>query len=127
MNATERLMARRQVAAEIRTDPVQIALIRREKIDDGAGGWRWGPESVQAPQTFLIMPAKRRMGDMITNTELGDVINYPYVLLAHHDADVLRDDHFYWQGDLFRVDTLHIKEEVSKTAMIDYYAGAKNA
>ena len=127
MNATERLMARRQVAAEIRTDPVEVAMIRREKIDDGAGGWRWDDESTQPPITVLIMPAKRRMGEMLTNTELGDVINYPFILLAHHNDDVRRGDHFYWEGDLFQVAVLHIKDEVSKTAQIDYYAGTKNA
>ena len=127
MNATERLMARRQVDAEIRTDPVAIALIRRTKIETPDGGWRWSEPTTLDPIVVLIMPAKRRVGDVTINTELGDVINYPFVLLGRHNHDIRRDDSFYWNGDLFQVEALHIKDQVSKTAMIDYFGGENNA
>lgn len=127
MNPTERIMARRQVAAEIASDPVEVAIIRRPKIDTGDGGWRWGEDATLPPITVLIMPAKRRLGEMTVNTELGEVPNYPYILLGYHDADIKRDDSFYWNGDRFQVKTLHIKDQVSKTAQIDYYGGTNNA
>ena len=119
-------MARRQIDAEIKTDPVMITPIRRTQVSDGAGGYRWGPPTPQEPVEVLIMPAKRRLSDMQVNTELGEVIDYSYIVLARHDADIRRDDTFTWQGDEFEVKSIHIKTEISLTAQVDYYGGTKN-
>lgn len=127
MSRVERIMARRQVDAEIRTDPIQVAIIRRPKIDTLDGGWRWGVDITLSPITVLIMPAKRRMGEMTVNTDMGEVVNYPYILLGYYSDDIIRDDSFYWNGDRFQVKTLHIKDQVSKTAQIDYFGGINNA
>lgn len=126
MNTVERVMARRQVNAEIRTDPVEVSMIRRTKVEVPGGGWRWSAPTPQPKIEVLIMPAKRRMSDMQVNTEMGDIVDYPFILLARHDADIRRDDEFVWEGDRFEVMQIHIKEEVSVTAMVDYYGGAKN-
>lgn len=127
MSTVERLMARRQVEAEIKTDPVEIIVTRRTKVSDGAGGWRWGPPTPMPAQEVLITPAKRRLSDMLVNTELGQVVDYPYIILARHNADLKRDDVFFWQGDQFQVQTIHIETEVSITAQVDYFGGgAKN-
>lgn len=129
MQQIERLMARRQVDAEIKTDPIDIVVYRKPKVADGAGGWRWGPPTPVnggRPQTVLIAPAKRRLSDMLVNTELGDVVDYPYIIVAKHDAELQRGDLFTWNGDKFEVKTVHIKTEVSTIAQVDYYAGATN-
>lgn len=127
MSRVETIMARRQVDAEIKTDPVSISIIRREKIDTLDGGWKWDDAEPLEPITVLIMPAKRRMSEMTVNTELGDVVDYPYIVLGYHYDDIQRDDSFYWNGDRFQVKTLHIKDQVSKTAQVDYYGGENNA
>lgn len=126
MHPTERLMHRRQVDAEINADPVRVTMERREKTSDGAGGFVWGSYVPQAPVEVLIMPAKRRMSDMLVNTELGDVVDYPFWLLARHTADIQPGDKFLWEGDTFVVKQIHIKVEASVTAQIDYFGGAKN-
>lgn len=127
MSHTERIMARRQVRAEIKTDPVEILPVRRTKVSDGAGGWRWGPEApIEEAQEVLIAPAKRRLSDFLVNTELGPVVDYPFILLGYHDADILPDDTFTWAGDTFQVKSIHIKTEVSKVAQIDYFGGTQN-
>lgn len=126
MNRVELIMARRQVDAEIKTDPVQIEILRRPKVDTPDGGWRLGELETKSPITVLIMPAKRRLSEMTVNTEMGEVVDYPYILLGYHFDDILRDDSFYWNGDRFQVATLHIKDQVSKTAQIDYFAGTNN-
>lgn len=126
MNRTELLMARRQVDAEIKSDPVNVQMVRRAKEDVPGGGWKWGSPTPGPILQVLIMPAKRRMSEMQVNTELGDVIDYPFILLARHTADIRRDDTFTWEGDEFEVQQVHIKAEVSVTAMIDYFGGAKN-
>ena len=126
MNPTERLMHRRQVNAEIKADPVMITPERRTKTSDGAGGWIFGSYEPQSPVEVLIMPAKRRMSDMLVNTELGDVVDYPFWMLARHDADIQPKDKFTWAGDVYEVRQVHIKMEASITAGIDYYGGTKN-
>jgi hypothetical protein len=121
-------MARRQVQAEINSDPVEILPSRRTKVDDGAGGWRYAgpPTPIDKPLRVLIAPAKRRLSDMVVNTELGQVIDYPYIVLARHDADIERDDTFFWQGEEYQVKSIHIKTEVSKVAQVDYFGGNQN-
>ena len=126
MQRTELLMARRQVHAEILSDPVIITPVRRSQIADGSGGWRWSAPTPQLPIQVLIAPAKRRLSDMLVNTELGDVPNYPYIVLARHTADLRRDDTFVWNGDEFEVKSIHIKTQVSITAQVDYFGGTHN-
>lgn len=126
MSPTERLMHRRQVDAEIKADPVMITPRRREEVADGAGGSTYTDYVPQQDTEVLIMPAKRRMSDMKVNTELGDVIDYPFWLLARHNANIKPGDLFDWAGDVFEVRQIHIKVEASITAGIDYYGGTKN-
>lgn len=129
MSNVERVMARRQVHMEIKSDPVRITLMRRTKIDTPDGGWKWSDEALpvtKVPVEVLIMPAKRRLSEMTVNTELGDVVEYPFILLGRHDLDVQRDDEFQWNGDAFQVKTVYIKDEVSHTVQVDYFGGAHN-
>jgi hypothetical protein len=126
VSRVEALMARRQVTAMIERDEVTIIPHRREKISDGAGGWTWGPYEEQDPVVCSIIPAKRRLAQMTENTELGDVTKYPFVVLAHHDADLLRDDWFTWNGDDFQVKFLYVKTEIETFAWVDYYGGEHN-
>lgn len=127
MSPVERLMHRRQVDAEIKADPILIVFERRAKVSDGAGGFIFGPyEPIDPAVEVLIMPAKRRMSEMLVNTELGTVVDYPFWMLARHDADIKPKDKFTWAGDVFRVEQLHIKMEASITAQIDYFGGTKN-
>ena len=120
-------MSRRQVDAEIKADPVDIILMRKTKVADGAGGWKWSDEAPLRPQQVTIVPAKRRLSDMLVNTELGDVVNAPYIVLGRYTLDIQRGDHFTWNGDDFKVDQVAIKEEVSKTCPVVYFGGTHNA
>lgn len=127
MNNIEQIMARRQVDMEIKSDPVMIQFYRREKVSDGAGGYILAPSTPTGGAVeVLIMPAKRRMSAMQVNTELGDVIDYAYVVLARHTADIREDDTFSWEGDEFQIESIHIKTQVSVTAMVNYFGGTKN-
>ena len=119
-------MSRRQVDAEIKSDPVDIILERETWVNDGAGGQKPGPSTPLKKQEVLIAPAKRRLSSMIVNTELGQVIDYPYIVLGRYNLDIKRGDTFVWQGDTFEVQSLHIKDEVSKVAQVDYFGGTTN-
>lgn len=127
VSTVERIMSRRQVDAEIKADPVMIVLTRQEKVSDGAGGWRLSEPRDLDPQEVAIVPAKRRLSDMLVNTELGDVVNAPFIVLGRYNLDIERGDHFTWNGDDFKVDQVGIKEEVSKTCPVIYFGGTNNA
>jgi len=121
----ERVMGRRQIEALILADPIDIVLIRREKIPAPGGGWRWGPSTPLDPQQVTLIPFKRRMTEFLVNTEMGEVPDLPYVLVGRWNLDIERDDTFTYNGDQFEVKTIDIKEEIRIAAQVDYY-GAKN-
>ena len=123
---TELLMARRQVAALINSDPVLIPLTRETKVSDGAGGFIKGPDIVLPPQRVAIHLFKRRFSDMLVNTELGDVVDYPYVVVGFPTLDIARGDKFSWQGNQFEVHAVDIKVDVRIKAHVDYEGGLSN-
>jgi len=126
MSPTQVVMERRQIAALIRSDPVEIILHRREKITQPGGGWAWGPETPLEPQTVALVPFKRRMTEFLVATEIGEVPDLPYTVLGYHDLDIEPKDWFLWQGDKFEVITVDIKQQVRIAAHVDYFGGTTN-
>ena len=115
-------MGRRQVRALILADPISVRFIRREKISTPSGGWRWGLETVLAPQRVTLIPFKRRMTEFLVNTELGDVPDLPYVMLGEWNLDVKEGDTFTHLGEKYEVKTIDLADRETKTAAhVDYY------
>lgn len=123
---TELIMARRQIAAMIRSDPTKLVLYRTSDVPDGAGGFIKGPSTPLVVQTVLFLPFKRRMSEFLINTELGDLPDLPYVIVGYPDLDIRRDDEFWLNGDHFSVRTVDIKQQVRVAAQVDYFGGASN-
>lgn len=121
MSTVARIMERRQVAAIIAADPIDVVFHRREKVEVHGGGWKWGPETPLPPQTIALIPFKRRMTDFLVNTELGNVPNLPYVLLGRWDLDIRADDWFTYGSDRMEVKTIDFKTEVRIAAQVDYF------
>ena len=117
----ERIMARRQINALILADPIDIILTRRAKVPVPGGGWRFGPPAPLDPQQVTIIPFKRRMSDALVGTELGEVVDLPYVVVGRHDLDIQRGDIFIYNGDKFEVKNVDLKTEVRTAAHVDYY------
>lgn len=123
----ERIMARRQIKAIIDSDPVDVMFTRVSMIPDGAGGYKRGTPTPIAAQTVTIIPFKRRFSEMMINTELGDVTEYPYTIVGMPGLDVQRGDIFTWAGDQYEVhqiDPMH--QDVRVVAQIDYSGGRTN-
>ena len=122
-------MSRRIVNAEINADPSYVLVMRAIRVDTADGGYKDLPRAAigSTPQQVLIVPAKRRLSDMLINTELGDLPKYPYLLVARHDADFKRGDTFEWRGDDFQVKSVHEKPGISWTIQVDYFGGDHNA
>lgn len=127
---TERIMARRQIDALIRADPVDIVIWRKLRVPDGAGGWRWSaptPILDGEPQRVTLIPFKRRMTEFLVSTELGNVPDLPYVVVGYHTLNIQREDTFTYNGDTFEVQTVDIEQkDVRIAAHVDYFGGATN-
>lgn len=121
-NPVELKIRRRQIAQFIREDPTSIRLVRREKIELN-GGWKWGPEVTLPEQITRIVPAKRRYGDATTNTEAGQVVNWPYILLGRYDMDIQEGDTFTYQGERFQVKSIEQDRDERTAAFLDYFGG----
>ncbi len=127
MTPVERIMSRRQINAMILKDFVNISFIRKTKVDVAGGGWRWSDPTPIDPQQVSLIPFKRRMSELLINTEIGDVPDLPYVLLGRHNLDIMPDDIFIYQGETFQVITIDLKREVRVAAHVDYFGGGNNA
>lgn len=124
------IMERRQIDAIIKSDSVSVVLMRKTKIPTPDNSYRWSkPEPVYKPgtqndpQRVALIPFKRRLVDMLVNTELGDVETVPYTVVCYPNADILRDDEFEHDGNRFVVKWLDIKKTVRITAGVDYLGG----
>lgn len=123
----EVLMARRQIDEMIRRDAEYISFRRKTRIRTADNGWIEGPEETLAPQQVSLIPFKRRMTEIMVNTEFGDVPDLPYVLLGRHNLNIQQYDTFTLRGEEFRVESIDIGEPDVKTAAhIDYFGGQTN-
>lgn len=119
-------MSRRQVQAEILINPVDIIFIRKTQVDDGAGGWVWSDPTPTDPQRVRIIPAKRSLSEMLVNTELGHIVEYPFIVLAMYNANIQRDDEFWHAGDHYQVKSIYPETQESLIAQVDYFGGETN-
>lgn len=77
----------------IAMDPTPIILMRRGKVDNGAGGWRWGAPAPVTSQAFKLIPQGGSVNGK-TETADGTERKYDFVMLGSWNADVEIGD--YW-------------------------------
>jgi len=123
MNPTEVLFRRRNVRAFIKADPVYVSFTRRVKTPSPAGGWTWVDSDPVAPQEGRLVPSKRRYADMTVNTEAGQVVLWPYLLLGYHDMDIQEGDHFVLNGQAYEVKSIEPDREERTVAAVDFFGG----
>jgi hypothetical protein len=130
MSPVALIAERRQIDAIIGADPVEVVFMRSEKIPTPDNSFYWGPRTPvykpgtqNDPQRVAMVPFKRRLTDMLINTEIGDVELVPYTLVCRHDADVKRGDEFELDGEQYKVKWIDIKKQVRITAGVDYQGG----
>ena len=74
-------------------DPTSIVLLRRARVDNGAGGWRYSSALPRPAQVFKLIPQGGPVNGLTETTD-GAERKYDFVLLGEHDADVDVGD--YW-------------------------------
>lgn len=104
MDITNLRILRKNLEAFIKADARSITLYRKVKVDSGAGSWVWSDSAEMInPQTFRLVPQKRRLSDLIENTQDGPIPSIQYVLVGYWDANVSRGDEFSINGTHYRV------------------------
>lgn len=122
MNRIELLMRRRNVAAFIDADPVDVVFSRSTKIRTPAGGWVEGPRTpLPSPQRVRIIDSVRRFADTQVNTEAGNITLTAKVLIGFHDMDIKVGDDFTWNNAQWEVKAIKDDREERTVAAIDYY------
>lgn len=101
-SATELRVLRKQTSVFIAGDPTPLALSRREKESNGAGGWRFvGPPSTLDPQDFHVVAA----GETTTlrQTADGRQVAPTHNVIGEWDADIRQYDQFDYNGKTYVV------------------------
>jgi hypothetical protein len=86
----------------IRADEQQIALIRKTKVPNGAGGYREVATTL-APQGFRLIPLQDSTGESSRTTADGKQVTPSYMLQGRHDCNMQRYDQFILDGKRYEV------------------------
>lgn len=105
-------LRRKNLAAYIAADPVQISFTRYPRVDDGAGGWIKGLPVTIVPQTMRLVPYKRRLSSLTDMVTAGEIPNVQYSLIAFYNADVERYDEFELEGEAMKVIGVEPKSKI---------------
>ena len=120
--AAELRMRRRLVREFIRVDSASVSFVRATgKVKTGAGAWTQGEPVTLAPQLTRLIPAKRRYGSALVNSEAGDIEKWPYSLIGAHDMDVVEGDIFTYNDQSYKVMTIEPDREERTLVALDYF------
>lgn len=120
MNQTELVMRRRNVAAFIKADPVNVSFTRLpEPTRTAAGGLVASGAATLPAQQARIVLNKRRYTAGLVNAEAGEIPHTDYLLIAVHTTDIKEDDSFMWLGENYRVVGIYKARQESILASID--------
>jgi len=121
MDATELLMRRRNVAAFIDADPVNILITREaEPTKSAAGGYVKAPSATLPQQKARIVQAKRRYDTGLINSEAGELPQTDYLLIGNTGIDVKVNDVFQWLGQTYKVLGIHPTRTESTLCAIEF-------
>lgn len=100
---SEVLVQRRLLKAFLEAEPIRLSIQRPTITATPGGGKTKSNPRVLAPQTFRLVPFKKRLTTMTRDTPDGNIVNLPYVLIGEHDADVRPGDSFEHNGGMYDV------------------------
>lgn len=100
---------RRNLDAFIKADPIEVTLSRPTKVDAGNGGWKPGIPVTLNPQQMRLVPFKRRVSDDVQNTQDGQLMLAPYILVGRYNIDVQKGDEFTHNDLSYRVHSIEPK------------------
>lgn len=105
MNRAELLARRKNVAAFVRADPVELLIFRPQPAVKNplTGGMTKAEDEELLPQEARIVQNVRRFTSGVEHSEAGDIPNSQYRLIATYATDIEPLDKFMWQGEWYKV------------------------
>lgn len=96
--------------AFILADSEEIVFRRPERLEDNAGGFKYGPgEQELAPQTCRLIPQSDRVPEIAGSN--GRMAVPEWVIIMEPESDIARYDRFVWRGKEWEIAELHIKPD----------------
>lgn len=117
----ELVYRRRNVRAFIQADVEKVAFVRTALQDVGAGGKRQTKLPPLPPQDIRIIPANRRYGLTLTNSEAGEIEKYPYIALGYYNIDVQKEDTFEVAGHVYKVKNIYPDREERTVMFLEHF------
>lgn len=99
METLDSEMHLRQTDAFVATNPVSVRFIRKERLDDGAGGFTLGPPRTLLTQKMRMIP----VSEVSRTTADGQQVLVVNALVGTPPIDVQEGDTFVLDGTPFQV------------------------
>lgn len=110
---------RRLTAAFIEKDPLEIQLLRSERIANGSGGYVTGdPAPVGGLQRMRLIPLQD--GQTERYDANGKQVFPQYMLMGLHDADMQRWDTFELNGDRYQIVFINLNRQYEVKGEVAY-------
>jgi hypothetical protein len=119
MDNSELAVLRRQTAAFIAANPVQITLNRNVRTPNGKGGFTVSP-TPQAEQTFRRIPVGQGQTQVSSRNVDGDEVQPKFVLIGYWDANIGNNDTFTLDGRNYNVDYVRDTSQYETWAEVTY-------
>lgn len=94
-------------AAFIAVEPVDLVLIPRARVSDGAGGFRLTTGTPREPQTFRMLPRNDKVPEV--QTADGKTAQPEFTLLGMPGIECDRYDTFEFDGRTWEVAQVHMR------------------
>lgn len=125
-NQAELLFHRRQTAAYLRAESVDIALERRVWETTDTGGRKVASTSTLPPQRFRLVPFKRRLTHVVVNTPDGKVTDSSFQMVGSHTADIQKEDRFQLDGGWYEIESVEPNREFRTLCDVRYRGQERN-
>lgn len=120
ISAAELEIQRKLTMAFVNADPETIVLTRREKVEDGAGGFTL-QDSPPEQQTVRMVPQSDKVP--VSSTLDGERKRPEFIIVAMPLADIRRYDTFDFRGTTYQVSHVHDCPEYEFKADVVTYVG----
>lgn len=120
LSAVELELQTAATRAFILADAEEIALVRRTKTSDGAGGFSWSVVGTLVEQTARLVPQSDRVPEIVGSD--GRSARPEWVIMMEPGADIARYDQFVWRGNTWEIAQLHAKPDYEIKGDVIRYA-----
>lgn len=122
MIPTGELITRRRLVSEfINVDYADVQFITKLRVQTADLSFIETDQQLLPSQRIRIIPANRRFGYMMTNSEAGEIDKWPYVAIGRYDMNVASGYKFIYRGEHYEVKSVDPDNEERTLFALAYY------